>query len=133
MAKMRERVALLTRPAVKRAPSQAPMTEAIEVTITVGQSNVAVAEVGLAKAENDGQRDGHRVRRGGQAGAVADEGQGRHEEEARADAQEAGEDGDGTAAPAAFARAASVISATTSVDAPFGSAMRTARKTRTPT
>ncbi len=42
MAKMRERVVLLTRPAVKRAPSQAPMTEAIDVTITVGQSNEAV-------------------------------------------------------------------------------------------
>ena len=52
-AKIRERVALLTRPAVKRAPSQAPMTEAIEVTITVGQSKVAVGRW-VAKAENDG-------------------------------------------------------------------------------
>ena len=53
-AKIRESVALLTRPAVKRAPSQAPMTAAIEVTITVSQSNVAVPRW-PAKAENEGR------------------------------------------------------------------------------
>ena len=39
---MRDRVTDFTLPAVKRAPSQAPSTAAIEVTMTVGQSKIAV-------------------------------------------------------------------------------------------
>ncbi len=51
IAKIRDSVPLFTRSAVKRAPSQAPITEEIEVTITVGQSKVAVGRC-EAKAEN---------------------------------------------------------------------------------
>ena len=50
---MRDRVADFTLPAVNRAPSQDPMTAAIEVMITVGQSKVAVGRW-LMKAENEG-------------------------------------------------------------------------------
>ena len=75
-AKIRDRVALLTRPAVNRAPSQAPITEAIEVTITIGQSTGRRGQVGRERGEGR-HRHRHRVRRGGEASAVPDEGESR--------------------------------------------------------